>query len=129
MSPEQQDEPRPDERLATAAAGIDWQARMEASDFKLEERLGQILRVGVYASSVCLGVGLLLSLTTSAVAISGALMTAGLVMLMATPVARVAASVVEYGVHRDWTFFTLTAIVLLELLAGIVAALVFHRRL
>ena len=129
MSPEQQDEPRPDERLATAAAGIDWLARMEASDFKLEERLGQILRVGVYASSVCLGLGLLLSLTTSAAAISGALMTAGLVMLMATPVARVAASVVEYAIHRDWTFCTLTAIVLLELLAGIVAALVFHRRL
>ena len=129
MSPEQQGEPRPDERLAAAAAGVDWFARMEASDFKLEERLGQILRVGVYASSVCLGVGLLLSLTTGAVAVSGALMTAGLVMLMATPVARVAASVVEYGVHRDWTFFTLTAIVLLELLAGIVAALVFHRRL
>lgn len=129
MSAEQHDQPRPDEHLAAAAAGIDWLARMEASDFKLEERLGQILRVGVTASSVCLGVGLVLSLMTGALAAGGALMTAGLVMLMATPVARVAASVVEYGVHRDWTFFTLTAIVLLELLAGIVAALVFHKRL
>jgi uncharacterized membrane protein len=57
------------------------------------------------------------------------LMTAGLMMLMATPVARVAASVVGYAVDRDWTFFILTSIVLLELCAGIVAALVFHRRL
>ena len=56
-------------------------------------------------------------------------MTTGLVMLMATPVARVAASVIEYLMHRDWPFFALTAIVLLELCAGIVAALVFHRRL
>ena len=48
---------------------------------------------------------------------------------MATPVARVATSMVEYVRHRDWTFSILTAIVLLELCAGIVAALVFHRRL
>lgn len=129
MSPEPQDEPRLADKLAAAAAGIDWLARKETGDFRLERRLGTILRVGVYASSVCLGAGLLLSLTTGADAVSGVLMTAGLVMLMATPVARVAASVVEYGVHRDWTFFTLTAVVLLELLAGIVVALVFHKRL
>lgn len=129
MSSTPQDESGLDKRLSAAAAGVGWLAKMEASDFQLEERLGTILRVGVYASSVCLGVGLLLSLTTNAVAVSGWLMTAGLLMLIATPVARVAASVVEYGVHRDWTFFILTAIVLLELSAGIVAALVFHKRL
>jgi hypothetical protein len=44
-------------------------------------------------------------------------------------VARVATSVVEYARERDWTFFVCTSIVLLELGAGIVAALVFHRRL
>ena len=129
MSADPRDESDLSERITAAAAGIDWLARKEAGDFRLEQRLGTILRVGVNASSACLGVGLLLSLTTGADGVSGALMTAGIVMLMATPVARVAASVVEYGVHRDWTFFTLTAIVLLELLAGIVAALVFHKRL
>ena len=56
-------------------------------------------------------------------------MLVGLVALMGTPVARVAMSVVEYGRRRDWTFFVLTLIVLAELCAGIVAALVFHRRL
>jgi uncharacterized membrane protein len=53
----------------------------------------------------------------------------GLVTLMATPVARVAASVLNYAHRRDWTFFVLTLIVLAELSAGIVAALLFHRRL
>lgn len=129
MNPESKDDTGLEDPLASAAAGVGWLEKMESSDFQLEERLGTILRVGVYASSVCLGVGLVLSLATNAVTISAWLMTAGLVMLMATPVARVAASVVEYGVHRDWTFFTLTAIVLLELCAGIVAALVFHKRL
>jgi uncharacterized membrane protein len=57
------------------------------------------------------------------------LMNAGLMILMATPVARVAASVAEYARERDWTFVVLTSIVLLELCGGIIAALVFHRRL
>ena len=48
---------------------------------------------------------------------------------MATPVARVAATLVVYAVSRDWTFFILTSIVLLELSAGIGAALPLHRRL
>jgi uncharacterized membrane protein len=101
----------------------------EGADLLLEARLGIILRIGVYASSACLAAGLVLNLTTNLTMLSSWLMTAGLVTLMATPIARVTASVVEYAVHRDWTFFALTAIVLLELSAGIVAALVFHRRL
>ena len=54
-------------------------------------------------------------------------MNAGLIVLMATPVARVATAVIDYGFGRDWGYFVLTSIVLLELCAGIVAALVFHR--
>jgi uncharacterized membrane protein len=57
------------------------------------------------------------------------LMTIGLMILMATPVTRVAASVVEYAVERDWLFVALTSLVLLEIIAGVIAALVFHRRL
>jgi uncharacterized membrane protein len=97
-------------------------------DARLEARLGGVLRIGVYASSIFLAIGLALSFTSVGSA-AGWLMTTGLVMLMATPVARVVASVIEYLMHRDWPFFALTAIVLLELCAGIVAALVFHRRL
>jgi uncharacterized membrane protein len=95
---------------------------------ELETRLGRILGFGVRASSVLLAAGLLLNFI-GAPTVSAWLMTAGLIVLMGTPVARVAASVVEYAVHRDWLFATLTAIVFLELCAGIVAALVFHQRL
>lgn len=99
-------------------------------DVALEDRLGAILRVGVYASSTCLAAGLLLSLAAPGLsALAGSLMTAGLVLLMATPVARVAVSVVVYGMQRDWTFFALTGLVLLELIAGIIAALVFRTKL
>jgi uncharacterized membrane protein len=46
-----------------------------------------------------------------------------------TPVARVVVSLVQYAGARDWTFVTLTAIVLVELMASAVAALVFNKRL
>lgn len=100
-----------------------------SAEAQLEERLGAVLRVGVRVSTVALALGLFLALLTGGHTVSTWLMTGGLVMLMATPVARVAMSVVEYASKRDWTFFVLTAIVLLELSAGIVAALLFHKRL
>ena len=96
---------------------------------RLEARVGFVLRLGVRASSVALALGLLASLAGMTGALPVQLMTLGLLLLMATPVARVVVSVAEYGWQRDWTFFTLTLIVLFVLCAGIVAALVFHRRL
>jgi uncharacterized membrane protein len=50
-------------------------------------------------------------------------------VLLATPVARVLVSVVEYSMVRDWPFVTLTVIVLIELMASALAALVFNRKL
>ena len=98
-------------------------------DTELERRLGRVLTVGVRASAAFLALGLALSFTSGGASIAAWLMTAGLLMLMATPIARVATSMAEFVRQRDWTFSILTAIVLLELFAGIVAALVFHRRL
>ena len=98
-------------------------------DADLERRLGRVLTVGVRASTVFLAFGLALSFTSGATQVASWLMTVGLLILMATPVARVATSMAEYVRHRDWTFSILTAVVLLELCAGVVAALVFHRRL
>ncbi len=103
--------------------------QIERGDFQLEARLGRVLNIGVMCSTACLAVGLLLGMATPLAGAGRMLMLAGLMMLMATPIARVAASVVDYAARRDWTFFTLTMIVLAELCAGIVAALVFHRRL
>jgi uncharacterized membrane protein len=101
----------------------------DPADSRLENRLGTILRIGVRVSTLFLGAGLILTLAVPESTLSGTLMTIGLVLLMATPIARVAASVIEYAVERDWQFCLLTSLVLLELGAGIVAALVFHGRL
>jgi uncharacterized membrane protein len=95
---------------------------------KLERLIGIVLRAGVVISSTCLAVGLLLYLATGG-ALAAALLNAGIVVLLATPLARVVVSTVEYISQRDWRFATLTFIVLLELVASAVAALVFNRRI
>jgi uncharacterized membrane protein len=56
-------------------------------------------------------------------AVANALLTAGIVVLLATPVMRVAVSSVAYARRRDWLFVTLTLVVFGELIATIVAAL------
>jgi|SRR5436190_23112435 len=99
-----------------------------ATDRGLERLIGTVLRVGITASSVCLGAGALLFFA-GADGIASPLLQAGIVILLATPVARVIVSIVQYIGERDWTFTALTVVVLVELLASVVAALVFHRRL
>ena len=96
---------------------------------KLERSIGIVLRAGVIASSVSLTIGLLLSLATGGGAVAGLLLNAGIVVLLATPVARVIVSTVQYVSERDWRFAALTFIVLLELIASAVAALVFNRKI
>jgi len=95
---------------------------------RLERTIGFVLRAGVMASSLCLGAGLVLGWLGAGV-VSLALLQTGVVVLLLTPVARVLVSIVEYAQERDWTFVALTGIVLLELAASVVAALVFNRRL
>ena len=95
---------------------------------KMERLIGIDLRAGVTASSVCLAVGLVLSLATSGGVLPGFLLNAGIIILLATPVARVIVSTVQYVSERDWGFATLTFVVLLELVASAVAALVLNRR-
>jgi len=94
----------------------------------LEKTIGTVLRVGVATSSLCLGAGLALSWLGVGEA-SRILMQVGVVVLLATPVARVVVSVIEYAQERDWVFVALTSVVLLELMASVVAALLFNRKL
>ena len=95
---------------------------------RLERIIGIVLRTGVRISAVCLGVGLVLSfLGVGPLALH--VLDLGVVVLLATPVVRVVVSIVEYANNRDWAFVGLTAIVLVELAAGAVAALMFNRRL
>ena len=90
---------------------------------RLEEFLGRLLGIGVKASSLCLAAGLLLTFAGGNQTVARALLTVGIVVLLATPVARVGASTVGYASRRDWLFVTLTLIVLLQLLASVVVVL------
>jgi uncharacterized membrane protein len=90
---------------------------------RLERALARILGGGTVLSATLLGAGLLLELAGAASGFAVRLTGLGLVILMATPLVRVAASVVEYLLARDWLFAALTATVLLTLLASVVVAM------
>jgi len=92
----------------------------DGRDVRLERWLGRALSVGVAASTVLLGTGLVLALAAVAPQASALLLRIGLITLMATPVARVVISVFEYGAKRDWTFLALTAGVLVMLAMSLV---------
>ena len=100
-----------------------------AQDARLEQVIRRILLIGVATSSAFLTAGLVWSFASPGSATAALLITIGLFILMGTPVTRVAASAVEYAVARDWLFVMLTTLVLLEIAASVIAALVFHRRL
>jgi len=93
----------------------------------LERWVGVVLRAGVMASSTCLAVGLLLVLINGEGGAAGLLLHTGIVVLLATPVARVVVSTAQYVIARDWAFTALTMIVLVELMASVVAAFVLNR--
>jgi uncharacterized membrane protein len=96
------------------------------SGTRLEREIGRVLRTGVTVSSVCLSIGLALSLLGLTGRTDRLLLDAGLIVLLGTPVARVAISVIEYVLERDWMFVVLTSIVLAELLTSVVAAILFR---
>jgi uncharacterized membrane protein len=96
---------------------------------RLERWIKFVLRAGVITSSACLALGLVLTLANVAGPSPAWLLQAGLLVLICTPAARVMISTVEYITERDWNFAALTAIVLIELIASAVAALIFNRRL
>jgi uncharacterized membrane protein len=91
---------------------------------RLERQLGWLLVTGVTASAVCLMAGLVL-LFASEGGWADHLLTAGLLILMATPMLRVVVSIVEYVRIREWFFVLTTVVVLAELGIGVLYAL--HR--
>jgi uncharacterized membrane protein len=92
------------------------------NDEGLERIIGRVLLVGVVTATACLAAGLALSLVPAMSRPADMLLSAGLVVLLATPIARVAASVVVYIAERDWLFFALTCAVLAELAVAVAAA-------
>jgi uncharacterized membrane protein len=92
------------------------------NDDGLERIIGHVLLVGVVTATACLVAGLALSLMPAMSHPADAMLSAGLVVLLGTPIARVAASVIVYVAERDWLFVALTCTVLAELGAAVVAA-------
>jgi uncharacterized membrane protein len=82
----------------------------------LERTLGRLLRGGVLSAAVLLAFGLVVSIAAGATPLSAGTLTAGLIVLMATPILRVVVSLVAYARMRDW-FFVATTVSVFVLLA------------
>ena len=78
---------------------------------RLERQLGRLLYAGVMAAAACLAAGLVLWMTGVNPALSNLILTAGLIILMLTPLARVVTSLVVYARMRDWLFVATTVMV------------------
>ena len=89
---------------------------------RLERTIGEVLRFGTITSSTMFAVGLLITVMGSQLMVAQLLLGIGLIILLATPPARVVVSVIEYIRERDWTFVVLTLIVLLALAGSVAAA-------
>jgi uncharacterized membrane protein len=72
---------------------------------------------------VLLAIGLVLELTGRTPGAALFITRLGLIVLMATPVARVVVSVFEYLAERDWLFAALTATVLTILVGSLLVAM------
>jgi uncharacterized membrane protein len=90
----------------------------DAAIERLEMHLGWLLRSGVLLATACLAAGLVLTLKSGDTGTAHLLLTAGLVVLMLTPLARVVASFLAYVRLRDWFFASTTAMVIVVLVAA-----------
>lgn len=89
---------------------------------RLERTIGAVLRFGTLASSSLFAISLVMALASARAGLAQRLADAGLVILLATPAARVVVSVIEYVRERDWVFVALTLVVLLALAGSVAAA-------
>jgi uncharacterized membrane protein len=96
---------------------------MNGEDLRTEVTLGRVLTIGTRASTACLAAGLMLTFFIPEARVTAVLLTAGIVVLMATPVTRVIVSVAEFARQRDWLFVLYTCIVLALLVGSLVVAL------
>jgi uncharacterized membrane protein len=104
-------------------AAIDRIAREDEALERVEALLGLLLLTGVSVSTAILSAGLGFWLLEGPSPLSGRLLQAGLITLMATPAVRVIVSLVEFVRLRDWFFaamcFAVVAILTMTLLAAL----------
>ena len=89
---------------------------------RLEQRIGEVLRFGTMTSSTLFAIGLVMALVGYQAGLGEVLLQAALIILLATPAARVVVSIIEYVRERDWLFVVLTLVVLAALGGSVVAA-------
>ncbi|MFB3855594.1 MAG: DUF1634 domain-containing protein [Vicinamibacterales bacterium] len=89
---------------------------------RLERNIGRVLRAGAFSAAALLASGLILEALSPASRASDAILRAGLVVLMATPVARIVLSIVEFAIERDWRFVAIGFAVLGVLLGSLLHA-------
>ena len=85
---------------------------------RLETQVGRLLQAGVTLATACLAVGLAMWLLLGGGRAASVTLTAGLVVLMLTPLARVVASLVAYVRLHDWFFVATTVLVFAVLVAA-----------
>ena len=85
---------------------------------RLETTLGRLLRAGVMSAALCLAIGLAVWMATGGTPLSNGILSAGILILMATPLMRVVVSLVAYVKMRDWFFVTTTTLVFALLLVA-----------
>jgi acyl-coenzyme A thioesterase PaaI-like protein len=90
---------------------------------RLEAYLGRLLHGGVLSSAACLAAGLAIWTYGGFPGVATFLLTAGLMILMATPILRVVVSLIEYARLRDWFFVATTLFVFGVLVVTLTLAL------
>jgi uncharacterized membrane protein len=85
------------------------------TDEKIDTWIGIVLRFGVIAAAVLVTCGGFLYLAGRGSGAASFTMWAGLGVLIATPVVRVIACAIGFGLERDWTYVVVSLIVLLML--------------
>lgn len=94
----------------------------DADLLRIERMLGRVLTWGTWISTSTLALGLVATFVAPGSTITTVLLTAGLLALLLTPVARVVAAVVGYVRAREWWFVFFTGIVLALLIGSFAVA-------
>ena len=76
-----------------------------------------VLRVGTIVSTVLLAAGMIVAIAAPQAAASDPLLTAGLIILMITPVAHLTVALIDEIVAREWAFVA-AGVAVLALLGG-----------
>src|SRR5262249_40593476 len=105
------------DRGGGAGAGITFPRHpgMPWSDERVNRAIGMLLRIGVIAAAAVVLAGLMVYRVTG----ERAWIRAGLLILIATPVARVAFAAGAFALQRDWTYVAISTIVLALLIYGL----------